>query len=186
MKMSLLFLLLSSFSLQFSLILESLCLSHTPALSLVMMLKGSNALGGLEGERQSDFWRMVNQRWELWKGKYSYVLHLCPVFNCVCQTCRICGAHTVRHQHIQYIHLIPCIFVVFSTLEAAAVFSLASFPFLFLFLSSHHHPVLSPSLPCCLKIFTRFQICGMSLNFPWGDRTLTGSIFFKSSKHVHN
>ncbi len=158
----------------------NLSVSIALLLSLVMMLTGSNAFRVLREKDSEWFWRMGNQHWGVWSGKYSTLfIFLQRLFLSVTQIC-VVPKSVVR----LCVHLFRCVSVAFSTPEATVVFSLAFSLFLF-FLSSSHRAALS-LLPRRLRIFTGLQICAMRLNLPWGGRTLTGSIVLMFSKHGYN
>lgn len=93
------YLLLSSFTLQFSLIVESLCLPCTHAL----FSNDANRVKCFQGptgkKTPNDFWRMDNQCWDVQRGKYSCVPHLSAAFISLCRT-------YVKHRSQRY----PCIF----------------------------------------------------------------------------
>lgn len=81
----------------------------------------------------SDFWKMVNHAEKCGEGN-TFMLFIF-LQSLVLSFTHVCAAH--KSVLRLYIHLVLCIYVVFSTLEEAVVFGLASFLFLF-FLSSRH------------------------------------------------
>lgn len=102
------------------------------------------------------------------RGKYSYVIHLPPAFISPCLAC-VCS---IISQWYTCIFASFCAFVWCSAPWRQRSFSLPS---------SFSFPLTMPSFPLLipphLSIFTSFQICGMSLNLPWGERTLTWPFF---------
>lgn len=135
-------------------------------------------LSGAWRERDSKwFWSMVNQCWEVRRGKHSYVpIFLQPLFLSVTHMCNTKISGTLAYSLSS---------VRFFGKEAAVVFFLIS-SLSFFSLLTPYDPFFFPLLPRCLRVFTRFQICEMSLSLPWGEGTPTGSIFFMSSKHARN
>lgn len=144
------FLLLSSFSLQFPLISESLCLPRTLALS-GNDVNGVKMLSGSRGRKtQSDFGEWVTSVEKCGEENtlmlfiflqrlFLSITHMCVAPKSVVRLC---------------IHLVQYVFVVFSTLEAAVVFFLASS--LFHFLLSSHRAALSFS-HCYLPVWESSQ-----------------------------
>lgn len=162
--------------------LWNLSVSLALMLSSVMMLTGSNAFRGLEGEGLSDFgvWLTSGEKCEE-ENTLTFLIFLQHLFLSVTHT--VCAAH--KSVVLLYIHLVQCVlFLVFSTLEAVVGFSLVSS--LFLFFHSHH---------VILSLSHRYlAVCESSQDFRsvrwvWTSLGEMGhwlGPFFMSSKHVHN
>lgn len=170
----LLFLPLLSFSLQFSLILESLCLPGTHALSGNDVNRVKCFQGPRGRKTQCDFgeWLTSAEKHQEAKCSSSFLHRLV-----------LCHTYSIRAAQVSgsLVYSLSSVRFFFCGVQRPG----GSYHFLFSFLALPFLPLLSPgnpfvfsSPPRCLGSFTRFQIYSMSLNLPWGGRTLTRSISF--------
>lgn len=183
----LLFLPLLSFSLQFSLILESLCLPGTHALSGNDVNRVKCFQGPRGRETQCDFgeWLTSAEKHQEAKCSSSFLHRLV-----LCHTYSICAAQ-VSGSLVYSLSSVRFFFVVFSALEAAIIFSLASSLFHFCLSSrqailsfSHHHLAVweaSQDFRSTVWVWTSHGEVGHWL----GPFLSFSFFFFTSSKHVH-
>lgn len=134
----LLFLPLSSFSLQFSLILESLCLPHTHALS-GNDVNGVKCFQGPRGRKKE--WFLENSEPALRK-RQNALMFVAVLQHLFLSVTHMCVAYkSAVHLHIHLVQHVFFFLMVFWALEAAVSLSLT--PSLFLILLSSHHVIFS-------------------------------------------